>query len=38
MAIHQAAADGKFKVKSDKSVFENTSNGVLPQEQNSPVL
>jgi len=38
MAIYQATADGKLKGKSDKSAFENTCNGVLPQEQNSPVL
>ena len=38
MAIYQAAADGKLKGKSDKSAFEDIRNGVLPQEQNSPVL
>ena len=38
MAIYQATADGKLKAKSDKSAFEDTRNGMLPQEQNSPVL
>ena len=38
MAIYQAAADGKLKVKSDECIFEDTRNRVLPQGQNSPVL
>lgn len=38
IAIYQAAANGKLKVKSDKSIFEDTCNRVLPQDQNSPVL